>query len=68
MEKELLEAAELDELLGPSARDILKKEEQEREGVDLSKADNSSASEEVGQEKLSSSEPASEEQKTKADN
>lgn len=59
MEKELLEAAELDELLGPSARDILKKEEQEREGVDLSKADNSSASEEVGQEKLSSSEPAS---------
>ena len=68
MEKELLEAAELDKLLGPSARDILKKEEQEREGVDLSKADNSSASEEVGQEKLSSSEPASEEQKTKADN
>ncbi len=68
MEKELLEAAELDELLGPSARDILKKEEQERECVDLSKADNSSASEEVGQEKLSSSEPASEEQKTKADN
>lgn len=68
MEKELLEAAELDKLLGPSARDILKKEEQEREGVDLSKVDNSSASEEVGQEKLSSSEPASEEQKTKADN
>ena len=40
MEKELVEAAELDELLGPSARDILKKEEQERENVDLRKADN----------------------------
>lgn len=68
MEKELVEAAELDKLLGPSARDILKKEEQEREGVDLSKADDSSTSEEASQEKLSSSEPVSQEEETKADN
>ncbi len=68
MEKELVEAAELDKLLGPSARDILKKEEQEREGVDLSKADDSSTSEEASQEKLSSSEPVPQEEETKADN
>ena len=68
MEKELVEAAELDELLGPSARDILKKEEQEREGVNLSKEDNSSTSNEVAESKLSSPEDTSEEKATKAEN
>lgn len=66
MEKELVEAAELDELLGPSARDILKKEEQEREGVNLKKEDNPSTSDEATESKLSSPEETSEEKVTKA--